>query len=61
MEDHCAAIDLILQHGAPGQIYNIGGHNEMRNIDIVKKILSILDKPETLITYCLAQQIRRRF
>ena len=51
VEDHCAAIDLILQHGAPGQIYNIGGHNEMRNIDIVKKILSILDKPETLITY----------
>ncbi len=51
VEDHCAAIDLILHKGRIGQIYNIGGHNEMRNIDIVKKILSILGKPECLITY----------
>ena len=51
VEDHCAAIDLILQSGKPGQVYNIGGHNEMRNIDIVKQILSLLGKPETLITY----------
>lgn len=49
--DHCAAIDLILEHGEVGQVYNIGGHNEMANIDIVKRILSILDKPESLITY----------
>lgn len=51
VEDHCAAIDLILQNGKVGQVYNIGGHNEMQNIDIVKRILSILGKPESLITY----------
>ena len=50
VEDHCAAIDLILEKGKVGQVYNIGGHNEMRNIDIVKRILSLLDKPESLIT-----------
>lgn len=51
VEDHCRAIDLILKKGKVGQVYNIGGHNEMRNIDIVKKILAILGKPESLITY----------
>ena len=51
VEDHCAAIDLILQNGKVGQVYNIGGHNEMRNIDIVKRILAILQKPESLITH----------
>lgn len=51
VEDHCAAIDRILQDGKAGQTYNIGGHNEMKNIDIVKTILSILRKPESLITY----------
>lgn len=51
VEDHCSAIDLILEKGKIGQVYNIGGHNEMRNIDIVKEILSILEKPEDLITY----------
>ncbi|OUQ81557.1 dTDP-glucose 4,6-dehydratase [Flavonifractor sp. An100] len=51
VEDHCRAIDLILEHGKVGQVYNIGGHNEMRNIDIVKKILAILGKTESLITY----------
>lgn len=51
VEDHCAAIDRILRGGTPGLVYNIGGHNEMRNIDIVKKILNLLDKPESLITY----------
>lgn len=51
VEDHCRAIDLILENGKVGQVYNIGGHNEMRNIDIVKKILAILGKPESLITY----------
>lgn len=49
--DHCAAIDLILHKGTVGQVYNIGGHNEKRNIDIVKQILQILGKPESLITY----------
>lgn len=51
VEDHCRAIDLILQNGETGQVYNIGGHNEMRNIDIVKLILKTLGKPESLITF----------
>ena len=51
VEDHCAAIDLILEKGQVGQVYNIGGHNEMRNIDIVRLICRALDKPESLITY----------
>ena len=51
VEDHCQAIDLILHHGRIGEVYNIGGHNEMRNIDIVKLICQELGKPESLITY----------
>ncbi len=51
VEDHCRAIDLILQNGRVGEVYNIGGHNEMRNIDIVKMILKELGKPESLITF----------
>ena len=49
--DHCKAIDLIIHKGREGQVYNIGGHNEMRNIDIVKGICKALGKPESLITY----------
>ena len=51
VEDHCKAIDLVLQKGRVGEVYNIGGHNEMRNIDIVKLICKELGKPESLITY----------
>ncbi len=51
VEDHCKAIDLIIHKGKVGEVYNIGGHNEKTNIDIVKTILKILDKPESLITY----------
>ena len=51
VEDHCAAIARILADGRVGEVYNIGGHNEMRNIDIVKLILKLLDKPESLITH----------
>lgn len=51
VEDHCKAIDMILQHGKIGEVYNIGGHNEMRNIDIVRMICRELGKPESLITY----------
>ena len=51
VDDHCKAIDLILHKGRVGQVYNIGGHNEMRNIDIVKLICKALGKPESLITY----------
>lgn len=51
VEDHCKAIDLIVHKGREGEVYNIGGHNEMRNIDIVKLICKYLGKPESLITY----------
>ena len=51
VEDHCRAIDLILTKGEVGRVYNIGGHNEMRNIDIVKQILAALGKSESLITF----------
>ena len=51
VEDHCKAIDLLLQKGRVGEVYNIGGHNEMSNIDIVKLICKELGKPESLITY----------
>ena len=51
VEDHCKAIDLIMRKGRVGEIYNIGGHNEMANIDIVKIILKELGKPESLITF----------
>lgn len=51
VEDHCEAIDLVLHKGIAGQRYNIGGHNEKRNIDIVKLILKQLNKPESLISY----------
>ena len=51
VEDHCKAIDLIIHNGRVGEVYNIGGHNVMKNIDIVKIICKALDKPESLITY----------
>ena len=51
VEDHCRAIDLILQKGRAGEVYNVGGHNEKRNIDIVKLICSELGKPESLIRH----------
>ena len=49
--DHCRVIDLIVRNGRVGEVYNVGGHNEMRNIDIVKLICKLLGKPESLITY----------
>lgn len=51
VEDHCRAIDLIIHNGRIGEVYNVGGHNEMANIDIVKIILKELNKPESLIKY----------
>ena len=51
VEDHCKAIDLIIRQGEVGEVYNIGGHNEMKNIDIVKIICQALGKPESLITH----------
>lgn len=51
VEDHCKAIDLIIRNGTEGEIYNIGGHNEMRNIDIVKLICDHLGKSYSLIEH----------
>jgi dTDP-glucose 4,6-dehydratase len=51
VEDHCRAIDLVLHKGEIGEVYNVGGHNERTNIDVVKTILQHLDKPESLIKY----------
>ena len=51
VDDHCSAIDLILEGGKEGLVYNIGGHNEKRNIDIVKIIIEATGKSEDLITY----------
>lgn len=69
VEDHCKAIDLILRNGTVGEVYNIGGHNEMKNIDIVKLICEYLGKPESLIEHvqiardmtCAMPSIRPRF
>lgn len=51
VKDHCKAIDLIIHKGRDGEVYNVGGHNEMKNIDIVKLICKELGKPESLITH----------
>ncbi len=51
VEDHCKAIDLIIRKGRAGEVYNIGGHNEQRNIDVIRTICKALQKPESLITY----------
>ena len=51
VDDHCKAIDLIIHKGKVGEVYNVGGHNEMQNIDIVKLICKELGKPESLITH----------
>jgi dTDP-glucose 4,6-dehydratase len=50
VRDHCVALDLVMRQGKPGQVYNIGGNNERKNIDIVRRILKELGKPESLIT-----------
>ena len=51
VSDHCVAIDLILEKGRVGEVYNIGGHNERTNLEVVKTILKALDKPESLIRF----------
>lgn len=51
VEDHCRAIDLIIHRGKAGEVYNVGGHNEKRNIDIVRIICRELGKPESLIVH----------
>jgi len=49
--DHCVAIDLIVRKGKVGEVYNVGGHNERTNLEVVKTILKVLDKPKSLITF----------
>ncbi len=51
VEDHCSAIDLIIHGGNAGEVYNVGGHNERTNLEVVKTILRELKKPESLIQY----------
>lgn len=51
VEDHCSAIDMIIHNGIIGEVYNIGGHNERSNLEVVKTILRELNKPESLIKY----------
>lgn len=51
VEDHCSAIDLVIHKGCEGEVYNIGGHNERTNLQVVKAILNELQKPESLIHY----------
>ncbi|MDD3336425.1 MAG: dTDP-glucose 4,6-dehydratase [Eubacteriales bacterium] len=51
VEDHCSAIDLVMRKGREGEVYNVGGHNERTNLEVVRTILRELDKPERLIHY----------
>ena len=51
VEDHCSAIDLVMRKGREGEVYNVGGHNERTNLEVVKTILRELGKPESLIAY----------
>ncbi len=51
VEDHCSAIDLIIRNGKVGEVYNIGGHNEKTNLEVVKTIIHGLGKSEDLITF----------
>ena len=51
VEDQCAAIDLVMRKGREGEVYNVGGHNERTNLEVVKTVLRELGKPESLITF----------
>lgn len=51
VDDHCRAIDMIIQNGTIGEIYNVGGHNERTNMQVVKDVLKVLDKDESLIRF----------
>ena len=51
VEDHCKAIDLVMRKGRAGEVYNVGGHNERTNLEVVKTIIKELGKPESLITF----------
>ena len=47
--DHCAGIDLVLHHGQIGEVYNVGGENEQHNLDVIRMMLKLLNKPESLL------------
>jgi dTDP-glucose 4,6-dehydratase len=49
VDDHCRAVDLLIEKGVPGETYNVGGGNEVPNIELTRRILALLGKPETLI------------
>jgi dTDP-glucose 4,6-dehydratase len=49
VDDHCRAVDLLLEKGVPGETYNVGGGNEVPNIELTRRILALLGRPETLI------------
>jgi len=51
VSDHCLALDTVLQGGKAGEVYNIGGNNEWKNIDIVRLVLRKVGKPESLINF----------
>ena len=51
VEDHCAAVELVLERGNEGEVYNVGGRSERTNLDIVRTILRALSKPDSLISY----------
>ena len=51
VEDHCSALDAVLHRGGLGEVYNIGGNNEMPNLEMVKTLLKLLEKPESLISF----------
>jgi dTDP-glucose 4,6-dehydratase len=48
--DHCGALDLVIEQGTPGEVYNVGGGNEVANVDLTRTILRLVGKPESLIT-----------
>jgi dTDP-glucose 4,6-dehydratase len=49
--DHCRALDVVIQKGQPGEIYNIGSGNEKTNLELIRKLLELLDKPQSLIQF----------
>ena len=51
VDDHCRALDVVIQKGQPGEIYNIGGGNEKTNLELIRKLLELLDKPQSLIQF----------
>jgi dTDP-glucose 4,6-dehydratase len=51
VDDHCRALDVVIQKGRPGQIYNIGGGNEKTNLELIRKLLELLDKPRSLMQF----------